>query len=167
MKTNKIILLLSILATFFIACTGEKGAIGPQGVAGQQGPKGDKGDAGASGEFPKTQTGSFTIKPADWKAYSNSVVLNTDDSFYFVVPVKELTKDILDKGIVSTYWISASSSLYPLPLKDFAISSFNNSNILAVYYLEKGEGKIRIDLISTGAVLNRPTSNLNFRWTFN
>ena len=167
MKTNKIILLLSILATFFIACTGEKGAIGPQGVAGQQGPKGDKGDTGVSGEFPKTQTGNFTIKPADWKAYNSIVGFNIDDSFYFVVPVKELTKDILDKGIVSTYWISTSSSLYPLPLKDFAISSINNSNILAVYYLEKGEGKIRIDLTSTGAALKRPTGDLNFRWTFN
>lgn len=166
MKTNKIILLLSILATFFIACTGEKGAIGPQGVAGQQGTKGDKGDTGASGEFPKTQTGNFTIKPADWKAYRSSVVLNTDDSFYFVVPVKELTKDILDKGIVSTYWISASSSLYPLPIKNSTIASYGMT-ILAVYYLEKGEGKVRIDLSYAGAALKRPISDLNFRWTFN
>jgi hypothetical protein len=166
MKTNKIILLFSILATFFIACTGEKGAIGPQGVAGQQGPKGDKGDTGASGEFPKTQTGNFTIKPADWKAYSSSVVLNTDDSFYFVVPVKELTKDILDKGIISTYWVSSSGSLYPLPRRNFSIAS-QNSNLLAAYYLEKGEGKVRIDLTTTGSALKRPTGDLNFRWTFN
>lgn len=166
MKTNKIILLFSILATFFIACTGEKGAIGPQGVAGQQGTKGDKGDTGASGEFPKTQTGNITIKSADWKAYNSIVGFNTDDSFYSVVPVKELTKDILDKGIINTYWISTSSSLYPLPLKDIYIAS-ERYTILAVYYLEKGEGKIRIDLTSNVSNLKRPTGNLNFRWTFN
>lgn len=166
MKTNKIILLISILATFFIACTGEKGAIGPQGAAGQQGPKGNKGDTGASGEFPKTQTGNFTIKPADWKAYNGLVGYNKDDSFYFVVSVKELTKDILDKGIVNTYWISSSSSLYPVPIKNSSIASYSMT-VLAVYYLEKGEGKIRIDLSSAGTALERPTGDLNFRWTFN
>ena len=88
MKTKKIIQLFSILATFFIACTGEKGEMGPQGIAGQQGAKGVKGDAGISGEFPKTQTGNFTIKPADWKAYNSIVGFNINDSFYFVVPVK-------------------------------------------------------------------------------
>ena len=166
MKTKKIIQLFSILATFFIACTGEKGEMGPQGIAGQQGAKGVKGDAGISGEFPKTQTGNFTIKPADWKAYNSIVGFNINDSFYFVVPVKELTKDILDKGIISTYWVSSSTSIFPLPRRNFSIAS-DNSNMLAVYYLEKGEGRVRIDLISTGAALKRPTGDLNFRWTFN
>lgn len=160
MKTNKIIVLLSILATFFIACTGEKGAIGPQGVAGQQGAKGPKGDAGVSGEFPKTQTGNFTIKISDWKANTLNV---QDDSYYMIVPVKEVTKDVLDKGIVNLYWVFTPTTHYSLPFDRLSY------RILSSSYLEKGEGRVRIDIYpsSSTAKASKPSTDLVFRWLVN
>ena len=159
MKTTKIIVLLSILAAFFIACTGEKGAIGPQGLAGQQGVKGAKGDAGVSGEFPKTLTGNFTIKIADWKANTLNV---QDDSYYIIVPVKEITKDVLDKGIVNLYWVFTSTTHYSLPFDRVGY------RILSSSYLEKGEGRVRIDLYpSVNARAGKPSTDLEFRWLVN
>ena len=160
MKIIKAIGILSIFAVSLMNCTGEKGAIGPQGVAGQQGAKGDKGDAGASGELPKTLTGNFTIKIADWKTNS---VYTANDSYYAVVPVAAITKDVLDKGIISAWWAFSAAQQIPLPFDR------NANRILYVSYLEKGEGRIRIDIYPSfnSSKAEKPTADWNFRWVLN
>lgn len=160
MKTINIIGIVSIFAVLLMNCTGEKGAIGPIGVAGQQGAKGDKGDPGASGELPKTQTGSFTIKVADWKTNN---VYTANDSYYAVVPVTAITKDVLDKGIISAWWFFSATSQIPLPFDR------NANRILYVSYLEKGEGRIRIDIYPAfnSSKAQLPTADWNFRWVIN
>ncbi len=160
MKTIKSIALLSISLILLMNCTGEKGEIGPQGVAGQQGAKGDKGDAGASGELPKTQTGSFSIKIADWK---NSTVYTENDSYYAVVPVTAMTKDVLDRGMINAWWVSSATQQIQLPFDR------NVNRILYVSYLEKGEGRIRIDIYPAfnSAKAEKPTADWNFRWVLN
>lgn len=160
MKTIKIAAILSVFAVLLMNCTGEKGAIGPQGPAGQQGAKGDKGDTGISGEFPKTQTGSFSIKVADWKT---NTVYNTNDSYYAIVPVSALTKDILDKGIINTWWVISANQQVALPFDTNAI------RILYASYLEKGEGRVRIDLYPSviSPKVNKPAADWTFRWVLN
>jgi hypothetical protein len=153
----KATVLLSIIAILLMNCTGEKGAIGPQGVAGQQGPKGDKGDTGASGEFPKTQTGSFTIRVADWKGNS------TNSEYSAVVPVSAITKDVFDKGIFSVWWVFSATQQFPLPLDR------NADRILPTFYFTNGEGRIRIDVLPGTTVSKpaKPTVDMTFRWVIN
>jgi hypothetical protein len=160
MKTIKTITILSISLILLMNCTGEKGEIGPKGVAGQQGAKGDKGDTGASGEFPKTQTGSFTIKLADWKT---NTTYTANDSYYAVVPVTAITKDVLDKGMISAWWVFTASQQIQLPFDR------NANRILFISYLEKGEGRIRIDIYPAfnSPIATKPTVDWNFRWVLN
>jgi hypothetical protein len=160
MKTIKTITILSISLILLMNCTGEKGEIGPKGVAGQQGAKGDKGDTGASGEFPKTQTGSFTIKLADWKT---NTTYTANDSYYAVVPVTAITKDVLDKGMISAWWVFTPNLQFPLPYER------DVNRILFVSYLEKGEGRIRIDIYPSfnSTIATKPTTDSNFRWVLN
>ena len=159
MKTRTIIGILSIFAVLFMNCSGEKGAIGPQGIAGQQGEKGAKGDPGVSGVFPKTQTGSFTIKVADWKRLSNSTEYN---EYYAEVPVSAITIEVIDKGIFSIWWVSSTTQQFQLPLDR------NLDRILPAFYSENG-GRIKINILP-GNNLNvpaKPTSDMTFRWVIN
>ena len=160
MKTIKTIGILSIVAFLLMNCTGEKGAIGPQGAAGQQGAKGDKGDTGASGELPKTQTGSFSIKVADWKT---NTVYTTNDSYYAVVPVSAIAKDVLDKSMISAWWVFTADQHIPLPFDN------NGRRILYASYLEKGEGRMRIDIYPSinSIKAEKPTAEWSFRWVLN
>jgi hypothetical protein len=154
MKTITKIGILSIFAISLMNCTGEKGAIGPQGVAGQQGAKGDKGDPGASGEFPKSQTGSFTIKVADWK--------NPYTEYFAEAPVSAITKEVIDKGIISVWWVSSTTSQFQLPLDR------NVDKILPTFLFEKG-GRIRINILPgiNIAAPAKPTTDMTFRWVIN
>ncbi len=155
---RKSIVLLSFIASLFSACIGKKGEIGPQGAAGAQGSKGDKGNPGANGEFPLTITGNFTVKITDWKLQT---LTTKDDAHYFVFPVKEINKTILDKGFINLYWLF-NNSPYALPFDRKAYK------ILYSAYLENGEGRIRIDLYPSATnVASKPSTELNFRWTFN
>jgi len=160
MKIIKTVGILSIFAILLMNCTGEKGAIGPQGVAGQQGAKGDKGDTGVSGDFPKTQTGNFSIKVADWKL---NTIYTLNDSYYAIVPVSAITKDVLDKGMISTWWLFSAAQPIPLPF------DANSNRILYISFLEKGEGRIRIDIYPSYNSLKaeKPTTDWNFRWVLN
>ncbi|MDP1814840.1 MAG: collagen-like protein [Leadbetterella sp.] len=160
MKKTFILLILSTIGTLLINCTGDKGAIGPNGAVGQQGSKGDKGETGASGEFPKTQTGTFTIKVSDWKTNS---VYTDDDSYYAIVPVSAINKNILDKGIVNVWWLFNANQQIPLPFDR------NSNRILYASYLEKGEGRIRIDIYRSGnsLIAQKPGADWNFRWILN
>lgn len=154
MKTILKIGILSIFAISLINCTGEKGAIGPQGVAGQQGAKGDKGDPGVSGEFPKTQTGSFTIKVADWK--------NPYTEYFAETPVNAITKEVIDKGIISVWWVSSTTQQFQLPLDR------NFDKILPTFYSENG-GRIKINILPGNnlTVPAKPTTDMTFRWVIN
>lgn len=141
---------------FMAACTGEKGEVGPQGVAGATGAAGDKGDAGAKGEFTKILTGTATIKPDNWATQSIDV---TDDGYYIIIPEKQITKDIVEKGMVMVYYTFSGVSS-PLPYLGPA------SKFLHLVYLEKGEGRIRIDIqpnIYTSKIA-KPTIDYSFRW---
>ena len=159
MKTIIKIGILSIFAISLMNCTGEKGAIGPQGLAGQQGEKGVKGDPGVSGEFPKTQTGSFTIKVADWKRLSNSTDYN---EYNAEVPVSAITKEVIDKGIFSIWWVSSAIQQFQLPLDR------NSDRILPAFYSENG-GRIQINILPGNnlTVPAKPTTDMTFRWVIN
>ncbi len=155
---RKSIIIVSLIASLFSSCTDNKGEIGPQGVAGVQGSKGDKGNAGANGEFPLTITGYFTVKITDWKLQT---LTTKDDAYYFVFPVKELNKTILDNGIIRLNWLFNNYS-YSLPFDR------KGYKILYSAYLENGEGRIRIDLYPSETILaTKPSTELNFRWALN
>lgn len=141
---------------FMLACTGEKGAIGPQGAAGANGATGNKGDAGAKGEFTKVLTGAITIKGASWVAQTIDVA---DDGFYVIIPEKQITKAILEKGTVMVYY-TFSGVTTPMPYL------FGAGKFLHLAYLENGEGRIRIDLIPANYLskLLKPTADYSFRW---
>ena len=159
MKTIIKIGILSIFAISLINCIGEKGAVGPQGLAGQQGEKGAKGDPGVSGEFPKTQTGSFTIKVVDWKRLSNSTEYN---EYYAEVPVSAITKEVIDKGIFSIWWVSSTTQQFQLPLYR------NLDRILPAFYSENG-GRIKINILPGNnlTVPAKPNTDMTFRWVIN
>jgi hypothetical protein len=142
---------------FMLACTGEKGEVGPQGAAGAVGATGDKGDAGAKGEFTKVLTGTATFSPANWITQTIDVA---DDGYYTFVNEPRITKDILDKGIVMVYYTFSGVST-PLPY----ISS-TGGKFLHLAYLDKGQGKIRIDFQPAVylAKLPKPTTDYTFRW---
>jgi hypothetical protein len=141
---------------FMLACTGEKGEVGPQGAAGTIGAVGDKGDAGAGGDFTKVLTGTATIKGASWVAQTIDV---TDDGYYVIIPEKQITKAILEKGIVMVYY-TFSGVTVPMPYL------FGAGKFLHLAYLENGEGRIRIDLQPANYLgkLIKPTTDYNFRW---
>lgn len=143
------------------ACQGDKGAVGPQGPQGLQGPQGAKGDKGASGDFPKVLTGSQTIRSGSW-------LLNTDDieftSYYTTISTSQITKDVLDKGMVQVYYTitqGTTTASYALPYTVGA--SFR---MLQMAYTSRNEGFIRIDLLpAAGATIAaRPSADITVRW---
>ena len=142
---------------FMGACTGEKGEVGPQGVAGAVGAAGDKGDAGAKGEFTKVMTGTATFNPANWITQTIDV---KDDGYYTFINESRITKEILDKGIVMVYFTLSGIST-PLPYVAAGTGKF-----LHLAYLDKGQGKIRIDLHPAVYLtkLPKPTVDYTFRW---
>ncbi len=142
---------------FFAACTGEKGAVGPQGSAGAAGAAGDKGNAGAAGEFTKVLTGNATIKVTSWITQTLDV---TDDTYYVIIPEKQITKDILDKGIVMVYYTTTTGVNFPMPY------TLGSVKFLHSAFLDKGEGRIRIDIFPNVYLtkLPKPASEYTFRW---
>jgi hypothetical protein len=142
---------------FFAACTGEKGAVGPQGSAGAVGAAGDKGNAGAAGEFTKVLSGNVTIKAANWITRTLDI---TDDAHYFIIQEKQITKDILEKGIIMVYFTSSTGVTFPMPYV------FGAAKLLPFAYLQNGEGRIRIDLYPNVPLtkLPKPTIDYTFRW---
>ncbi|WP_394990933.1 hypothetical protein [Emticicia sp.] len=141
---------------FLAACTGEKGTVGPQGTAGAVGAAGEKGSAGAAGDFTKVLTGNVIIKGATWTAQTIDVA---DDGYYVIIPEKQITKAILDKGIVMVYYTFSGIST-PMPYL------FGAGKFLHLAYLEKGEGRIRIDLQPAIYLskLIKPSTDYSFRW---
>lgn len=158
MKNSIKILQIGVISglLFLAACTGEKGEVGPQGVAGAAGAAGDKGDTGAKGEFTKVLTGKITVKPANWIAQTIDVA---DDGYYVVIPEKQITKDILEKGMIMVYYTFSDINT-PMP----AVSG--DSKVLHLAYLANGEGRIRIDLHPAVYLskIVKPTFDYNFRW---
>ena len=142
---------------FLAACTGEKGAVGPQGPAGAVGAAGDKGNAGAAGEFTKVLTGNATIKVTSWITQTLDV---TDDTYYVIIPEKQITKDILDKGIVMVYYTTTTGVNFPMPY------TLGSVKFLHSAFLDKGEGRIRIDIFPNVYLtkLPKPASEYTFRW---
>lgn len=147
---------LCISTLLFVSCEGEKGEVGPQGIQGVAGAQGDKGDKGAPGEYPKTLTGSKTIKASEWQKNS---VDRDDDAYYVVIPEKQITSAILEKGSVKVYLVVGNGAT-PLP---FVTTVYR---ILPLAYLAQNEGKIRIDLHPTTYMdqAPAPTGDLSFRW---
>lgn len=142
---------------FLAACTGEKGAIGPQGSAGAVGAAGDKGNAGAAGEFTKVLTGNATIKVTSWITQTKDV---TDDTYYVLIPEKQITKDILEKGIIMVYFTTTTGVTFPMPYQT------GPAKFLHAAFLEKGEGRIRIDIYPNVYLtkLPKPAIDVSFRW---
>lgn len=162
MKTKFNFLLIISILTFFCNCVGENGAIGPQGATGPQGAKGDKGEKGSDGAVPKTRTGIFSVKISDWKKAST---FTTNDSYYVIVPVPAITKDVLEKGILNV-WMSRDTPFedpYMLP------NDISFGQMIYMSYLEKGEGRLRIDLypgIGRQAAF-QPNGEWSFKWMIN
>ena len=142
---------------FLAACTGEKGAVGPQGSTGAVGAAGDKGNTGAAGEFTKVLTGNATIKVTSWISQTLDV---TDDTYYVLIPEKQITKDILEKGIIMVYYTTSTGVSFPMPYRT------GPGKFLHSVFLEKGEGRIRIDIFPNVylAKLTRPGIDISFRW---
>jgi hypothetical protein len=98
---------------FLDACKAEKGEIGPigatgavgaVGATGAKGDKGDKGDTGATGA-----TGNANVIQI---SYTSRTHVGVD--LQYVLPAA-ITKDIIDKSIVSVYVLASNGNWYVLP----------------------------------------------------
>ncbi|WP_394747904.1 collagen-like triple helix repeat-containing protein [Spongiimicrobium salis] len=108
MKTMKFtVWVLSFLfsASFFMACSVEDGAVGPQGPQGEQG---EIGPEGAQGE-----NGSITAIVSDWIPSEFPETINdTFDQWSLTAP--ELTQEIHDSGIILIY-ARRGTVIYTIP----------------------------------------------------
>lgn len=109
------IILRALLATLFLACSGddgEDGATGPQGIQGEQGPEGPQGSQGETGE-----TGTANVIYSDWipSGFESPIA---DINAYFSIPnVETLTDEVKANGFIAVYgrYTSISTTIHPLP----------------------------------------------------
>ena len=114
------ILLGSAMVLLFTMCEGPKGDPGLVGQQGQQGIPGATGATGAQGP-----AGTANVIYSAWIA-SNWV----SDSYFgrmaqrFDITAPQLTQDIIDKGLVLTYWKPAGNTTAIIPIP----ASFGDSD---------------------------------------
>jgi len=109
MKTQRYLLLLSIicLSSLLVKCKkGDDGPIGPAGVKGDTGATGANGAAGANGATgPAGATGTANVIYSDWitpATYTKTTVFGTFN-FTYDIAASKITQAILDKGTVLVY----------------------------------------------------------------
>ncbi|MES2064064.1 MAG: hypothetical protein V4456_19225 [Bacteroidota bacterium] len=106
MKTQRYLLLFSIicLSSLLVKCKkGDDGPIGPAGTKGDAGAVGANGAAGATG--PAGATGTANVIYSDWitpTAYTKTTVFGTFN-FTWDIAASKVTQAILDKGTILVY----------------------------------------------------------------
>jgi hypothetical protein len=99
--------MLAVVAAliFMDACKVEKGDVGPIGPAGPTGATGATGAAGAVGAVGATgatgATGTANVIYSDW---ANVTFTGSGTSWSGQIAAPKITQDILDKGLVKTYF---------------------------------------------------------------
>jgi hypothetical protein len=149
MKTiTRVLGLFAVVAMFIFldACKAEKGEVGPigaTGAVGATGAKGDKGDTGATGA-----AGTANVIYSPWSVIS----INTGSSAPYTAEVSapQITQDILDKGLVLSFFRNVSSlEVFPLPYS-FPTSSTTTQEGYASYIVGKIKLRSNITLSSVG-----------------
>lgn len=106
MKTTTRILglvLITMAVILINACKGEKGDVGPSGTTGATGANGANGTTGATGQTGAT--GTANVQYSDWL----SVTFSGSGTVYTaVVTAPKITQEILDKGVVLSYYNNGS-----------------------------------------------------------
>ncbi|KAB5488769.1 MULTISPECIES: collagen-like protein [Flagellimonas] len=142
------IFLLGLLATIFLACSGddgEDGAIGPQGIQGEQGPEGPQGETG--------ETGTANVIYSDWipSGFESPI---TDINAAFSIPnVEALTDEVKANGFIAVYgrYTSISTTIHPLPKSlyglrmqhyDFSISDLNQNIVIRISSIDGSDIEI-------------------------
>ena len=115
----KTTLLLAIILVQFACKDGAAGATGAPGATGAQGPQGVQGASGTSGTNGKdgnanVQGRVFSFQPSEWvkKPYGTSG--KYDYSVSAALP--EITKSVVDKGMVVAYRGNGSGGYTAIPL---------------------------------------------------
>ncbi len=107
MKTiTRIFAMMAVMSAviFMDACKGEKGDVGPAGVAGVAGPTGANGAVGAKGD-----PGTANVFYSDWITVSFTGSGTSGTAYTGVITAPKVTQDILDKGIVLSYYTIGGS----------------------------------------------------------
>ena len=108
MKASTKFLSFAVVMVMFIlldACKAEKGDVGPAGAAGANGTNGATGATGATGGTGATgatgATGTANVIYSDWISvtFTGSLAAYTG-----IITAPKLTQEILDKGLVQTYF---------------------------------------------------------------
>lgn len=135
--------LMSASMVFLLtSCPGPMGPEGEKGNPGIQGPQGVAGQTGAQGP-----AGTANVIYSSWIT-ATSIVSGSYFSragSYFDLTVPKLTQEILDKGMVLTYWKPAGNNqaIIPLPASTGDVTG-------SELYPEYKVSRIRIWLFNTG-----------------
>jgi hypothetical protein len=134
----KSILIISTIIFALISCKGPQGEVGPQGTQGSQGIQGNAGPIGTANVIYSEWTKvTFTGGGSDWRA---------------TISAPKITKEILDRGIIKTYFKFTGSDINEVPYvhvgvdilqtvdlgKIILTSSFNGSNLFWRYVIIPG-----------------------------
>ena len=145
MKTiTRIFAMLAVTTAliFLNACKGEKGDVGPAGTIGIAGPTGANGAVGAAGP-----TGTANVIYSPW-----SVINITGSSAPYTAEVSapQITQDILDKGVVLSFFRNVSTlEVFPLPYS-FPLSATTTQEGYASYAVGKIRLRSNVTLSSVG-----------------
>lgn len=99
MKKITVILFSCVFTLYLISCQkGAQGDVGPQGAAGAKGAAGVKGDVGSANANGMFASDWVEVKGTDWTATSSP------NTFFRTLTWVPLTADIINKGVVYTYY---------------------------------------------------------------
>lgn len=122
-KQRLLTLIMAITVGLFLSGCGKDGEIGPEGPAGKNGTNGANGPTGPTGPTGSTggtgatgPAGTANVIYSPWITIPKGQMI--DNLKYYVIPAPELTKDIIDKAAILTFYGAEGSIAFPLPLTE-------------------------------------------------
>ena len=192
LKSNLLIVLLTVISVVACSKDGEDGAVGPQGPQGEQGPAGPQGDAGADGaqgeqgvegeQGEQGDPGTANVIYSDW---IESPIVDNDNNIEAPtangsLDVAGLSQDIVEMGNVLVFGkIESNGNVYALPYMGnqgvsyyyyFNIEEINILNLVNKYNIENyvfaliDFNKTKLNAyIKTNFEGNEFTKNINYK----
>ncbi len=167
---NFLALMLFVTTLIMFSCAkdgadGQPGAAGLNGVNGANGKDGAAGTAGTPGKDGNANVKSrvVTVNASDWiKSFYGT---STTQYYYRVnLPIPEVTKEILDKGLVMTYRSNSSSnanSFISLPFT--SAFSAGTSTFITTWTPVHYEGGVTIWKEDSDLLTLEPTGGYTFK----
>ena len=165
LKSNLLIVLLTVISVVACSKDGEDGAVGPQGPQGEQGPAGPQGDAGADGaqgeqgvegeQGEQGDPGTANVIYSDW---IESPIVDNDNNIEAPtangsLDVAGLSQDIVEMGNVLVFGkIESNGNVYALPY-------MGNQGVSYYYYFNIEEINIRLEEKILGDWVIKEASN--------